>query len=67
MIGTSRKSIIGDVLNLPVGDRLEGTAATVACAVLNGAHIVRVHDIREMVRVARMVDAIVQAPLETSF
>lgn len=60
VIGTSRKSVIGDVLNLPVGDRLEGTAATVACAVLNGAHIVRVHDVKEMVRVARMVDAIVQ-------
>lgn len=60
VIGTSRKSVIGDVLNLPVEDRLEGTAATVACAVLNGAHILRVHDVKEMVRVARMVDAIKQ-------
>ena len=58
--GTSRKSLIGDVLNLPVGERLEGTAATVACSILNGAHILRVHDVKEMVRVARMVDAIVQ-------
>ncbi len=60
VLGASRKSVIGDVLNLPVEDRLEGTAATVACAVLNGAHLVRVHDVKEMVRVARMVDAIVQ-------
>ena len=60
LIGTSRKSTIGRVLNLPVEERMEGTAATVALAVANGADIVRVHDVREMVRVARMSDAVVR-------
>lgn len=61
LIGTSRKGTIGKVLGgLPVEDRLEGTAATVAAAILNGADIVRVHDVRAMVRVARMTDAIKQ-------
>ena len=58
VLGPSRKRIIGDVLNLPVEERLEGTAAIVAAAILNGVHIVRVHDVREMVRVGRMADAI---------
>ena len=58
VLGPSRKRLIGDVLKLPVEERLEGTAAIVAVAILNGVHIVRVHDVREMVRVARMVDAI---------
>jgi dihydropteroate synthase len=58
VLGPSRKRLIGDVLGLPVGERLEGTAAIVAVAILNGVHIVRVHDVREMVRVARMTDAI---------
>jgi len=49
------------VLNLPVDDRLEGTAATVAVAIVHGADLVRVHDVRAMVRVARMTDAIVRA------
>ncbi|ACA58663.1 dihydropteroate synthase [Candidatus Desulforudis audaxviator] len=60
LIGTSRKSTIGKVLDLPVGERLEGTAATVAVGICRGADIVRVHDVREMVRVARMTDAIVR-------
>ena len=60
LIGTSRKSFIGKVLDLPVDDRREGTAATVAAAITNGADIVRVHDVREMARVARMTDAIVR-------
>lgn len=60
LLGTSRKSLIGQVLDLPVGERLEGTAATVALGIANGADIVRVHDVREMVRVARMTDAIVR-------
>ncbi|MBN2058332.1 MAG: dihydropteroate synthase [Candidatus Saganbacteria bacterium] len=60
LIGTSRKSLIGAVLDLPVKDRLEGTAATVALAVNNGADIIRVHDVKEMARVARMSDAIVR-------
>ena len=58
-IGVSRKSFIGRVLDLPVNDRLEGTAAAVAASILNGADIVRVHDVREMVRVTRMTDAII--------
>ena len=60
LVGTSRKSTIGFVLDLPVEERLEGTAATVALAIAGGADIVRVHDVREMVRVARMSDAIVR-------
>lgn len=60
LVGTSRKSTIGMVLGLPVHERLEGTAATVAIAIANGADIVRVHDVRAMARVARMTDAIVR-------
>jgi len=60
LVGTSRKSSIGAVLGLPVEERLEGTAATVAIAIANGADIVRVHDVKAMVRVARMSDAIVR-------
>jgi len=60
LIGTSRKSSIGEVLGLPVDQRVEGTAATVALAIERGADIVRVHDVTEMVRVARMSDAIVR-------
>ncbi len=58
LIGTSRKSTIGNVLGLPVEDRIEGTAATMAISIANGADIVRVHDVREMARVAKMADAI---------
>ena len=61
LIGTSRKSTIGKVLGLPVEERLEGTAATVAVAIAHGADIVRVHDVKAMVRVAQMTDAIVRA------
>lgn len=60
MIGTSRKSTIGEVLNLPVTSRLEGTAATIAVAISEGVDIIRVHDVKEMARVARMTDAIVR-------
>jgi dihydropteroate synthase len=60
LIGTSRKSTIGWALDLPVEERLEGTAATVALSIAHGADIVRVHDARAMVRVARMSDAIVR-------
>jgi dihydropteroate synthase len=56
LIGTSRKSFIGKALDLPVEDRLEGTAATVTAAVLRGADVVRVHDVREMKRVAQIAD-----------
>jgi len=58
LLGTSRKSFIGQVLDQPVDRRLEGTAATVAIGIANGADIVRVHDVARMVMVARMSDAI---------
>ncbi len=58
LVGTSRKSFIGHVLGLPEDQRLEGTAATVAWAISQGAHMVRVHDVASMVRVARMCDAL---------
>lgn len=57
-IGTSRKSFIGQVLGRDVHERLAGTAATVAAAVLRGADLVRVHDVKEMADVARMSDAL---------
>jgi dihydropteroate synthase len=60
LLGTSRKSTIGKVLDLPVEDRVEGTAATVALGVAHGADMVRVHDVKQMVRVTRMADAIVR-------
>ena len=59
LIGTSNKSTIGAVLGLPVHERLEGTAATVAAGIIYGADAIRVHDVRAMARVARMTDAIV--------
>lgn len=58
VVGPSRKSFIGTTLDLPVEQRMEGTAAVVAWAVANGAHVVRVHDVKEMVRVTRMVEAV---------
>ena len=61
LVGTSRKSLIGQTLQLPVHDRLEGTAATVAMAIAKGCHIVRVHDVKEMGRVSRMMDAMLKA------
>lgn len=60
LTGPSRKSFIGHVLGLPENERLEGTAATVALSIANGADIIRVHDVKEMVRVARLCDAIVR-------
>jgi dihydropteroate synthase len=60
LLGTSRKSTLGKVLDLPADQRLEATLATTALAVAAGADIVRVHDVRPNVRVARMADAIVR-------
>ncbi len=60
LLGTSRKSVIGLVLDLPPEERLEGTAATVAIGIANGADIIRVHDVKEMARVCRMSDAVVR-------
>jgi dihydropteroate synthase len=58
LVGPSRKSFIGKVLDLPVEERLEGTAAAVAIAVIHGASMVRVHDVKEMARVVKLADAI---------
>jgi dihydropteroate synthase len=64
LLGTSRKSFIGTTLDLPPAERIEGTAATIALGIANGADIVRVHDVKEMVRVARMTDALVREEVE---
>ena len=60
LLGTSRKSFIGFTLDLPADQRVEGTAATVAVGIARGADIIRVHDVKEMARVAKMTDAIVR-------
>jgi dihydropteroate synthase len=60
LLGTSRKSFIGRTLDLPENERLEGTAATTALGIAHGADIIRVHDVKEMARVARMSDAVVR-------
>lgn len=60
LIGPSRKSFIGYTLKLPPDERMEGTAATVAVGIDRGADIIRVHDVKEMWRVARMTDRIVR-------
>ncbi len=60
VIGTSRKSFIGRILGTEVDERLEGTAATVAAAIVQGVDIIRVHDVAAMSRVARMMDALVR-------
>jgi dihydropteroate synthase len=67
VIGTSRKAFLGKALaessgpSVPPGERLLGTAATVTASILGGAHIVRVHDVAEMVRVVRVTDHVVNA------
>lgn len=60
LIGTSRKSFIGDILGIRPDKRIFGTAASAAIAIKNGADIIRVHDVREMKEVAKVVDAIVR-------
>jgi len=62
LLGTSRKSVVGYTLGLPPEERVEGSGATVALGIARGADIIRAHDVREMVRVARMADAIVRPP-----
>jgi dihydropteroate synthase len=66
LVGPSRKSFIGHVLGTDVTERLEGTAGAVAYMAACGAHIVRVHDVKEMVRVVRVVDAIRRATEEAA-
>jgi dihydropteroate synthase len=58
LLGTSRKSFIGKILNAKVGDRLEGTLSTIAVGVINGAHIIRSHDVLQAKRVIAVADAI---------
>ena len=60
LLGPSRKSFIGFTLDLPADERVEGTAATIAVGITRGADIVRVHDVKEMTRVAKMTDALVR-------
>lgn len=59
LIGVSRKAFIGSVLDLPTEDRVEGTAAAAALSIANGADFIRVHDVKEMKRVAKMTDAVI--------
>jgi dihydropteroate synthase len=61
LLGPSRKSFIGFTLDLPADQRVEGTAATVAVGITRGADIIRVHDVKQMARVAKMTDAIVRS------
>ena len=63
LVGVSRKSFLGAILNLPPGERVEGTAAAVTASILNGANIIRVHDVKEMKRVAMVSDALKSAHL----
>jgi len=58
LLGTSKKSMIGNVLDLPVSERMEGTGATVCFGIQKGCQIIRVHDVKEMTRMARMMDAL---------
>jgi dihydropteroate synthase len=58
LLGTSRKNFIGKILNAEVGDRLEGTLSSIAIAVLNGAHIIRSHDVLEAKKVIAVADAV---------
>lgn len=60
LVGTSRKSTLGLLLDLPAEERVEATAATVSLAIAGGANLVRVHDVKEMVRVCRVTDAVVR-------
>ncbi|MCQ5375339.1 MAG: dihydropteroate synthase [Methanomassiliicoccales archaeon] len=58
LVGASRKTFIGKVLDLPKEERLEGSLASAAVSVINGADIIRVHDVKETVRVCKLIDAI---------
>lgn len=56
LLGTSRKSMIGQALDLPVHERMEGTGATICYGIKKGCHMIRVHDVKEMSRMAKMMD-----------
>jgi len=67
LIGPSRKAFIGKILgNAPVSERMEGTAAAVAISIMNGANIVRVHNVKEMVKVVKVADAIKRGVIQES-
>jgi dihydropteroate synthase len=67
LVGPSRKAFLGKILgDVPSAERVEGTAAAVSACILNGANIVRVHDVKEMVKVARVADAIKRERVEAS-
>ncbi len=67
LIGPSRKAFIGKILgNAPASERMEGTAAAVAVSIMNGANMVRVHDVKEMVKVAKVADAIKRGVIQES-
>ena len=59
LLATSRKRMIGSILNLPVDERVEGTAATCAFGVMKGCHLMRVHDVKEVARTVKVMDALV--------
>ena len=59
LLATSRKRMIGSILNLPVDERVEGTAATCAYGIMKGCHMMRVHDVKEVARTVKVVDALV--------
>lgn len=61
LLGPSRKSFIGNILNLPPAERAQGTAASVAVGIMRGADILRVRDVEMIARVAKMIDAIVRS------
>ncbi|MFT8320007.1 MAG: dihydropteroate synthase [Bacillus sp. (in: firmicutes)] len=60
LLGTSRKSMIGHILDLPVSERVEGTGATVCYGIQKGCQIIRIHDVKEMARMAKMMDALME-------
>ena len=60
LIGPSRKSFLGRILDLPVDERIEGTGAAISIGIARGADIVRVHDVKQMVRIVRVADALVR-------
>jgi dihydropteroate synthase len=59
LLGTSRKSMIGQALDLPVHERMEGTGATICYGIQKGCQMIRVHDVKEMSRMAKMMDALI--------
>jgi dihydropteroate synthase len=67
LIGPSRKAFLGAILHLPPNERIEGTAAVVTSAILNGANIIRVHDVKEMKRVAMVTDALKSEHIQAAF